>query len=185
MFDNKFLRKIIINELKEGNIKFAIYPFGENGTVFKRCLEDCFGISTYYIVDNFLSSYNPDIINLQQLKDVYKEDISVVLTMENEADNLSMEGELKALLPECKIVNLLNLRNKSLNCESCNINKFRVHSFLAEKNGKEPTVVMGKIKIRILYSSLVAWNAIETICRAFDKDETFDLRIIIGALYEE
>lgn len=42
-----------------------------------------------------------------------------------------------------------------------------------------------KIKVRILYTYSATWNSIVTICRAFAKDERYDVQVILGNSQEK
>lgn len=63
MSNYKVVRKRIKECLDEGWRKFIIFPFGENGMLVKKVLEEAFGITDIIIVDTELSKYNANIIN--------------------------------------------------------------------------------------------------------------------------
>ncbi len=55
------IRDKIKNLIDMGVKKFVIFPFGEEGMMTKKILNECFGIEEQFIVDNGLTKYNSKI----------------------------------------------------------------------------------------------------------------------------
>lgn len=85
---NRYIKanRVIENLIKEGYKRFILYPFGEQGMMIKRILNERYGIEEEYIVDNKLVelSKNDRIISLDKLKDIDISDIKILLTSDNE-----------------------------------------------------------------------------------------------------
>ncbi|MCM1231458.1 MAG: TylF/MycF family methyltransferase [Ruminococcus flavefaciens] len=85
---NRFLKADrVIRNLVEGGIKeFVLFPFGEQGMIVKRILNERYGIEEKYIIDNRLSkiSDNPKIISLEDIDSYDMDNITVLLTSDNE-----------------------------------------------------------------------------------------------------
>lgn len=69
----------IERSLSLGNKEFVIYPFGENGKLTKRILNEAFGIQEKYVVDNILCGTDSNIKSVEYLKEDYKKEEFVVL----------------------------------------------------------------------------------------------------------
>ncbi len=184
MFELNKIRNII-KEYVDGAVEqFIIYPFGANGMNVKNVLMDFFNLRACYIVDNEYSKYNPHIINSDKLKSVYRENMCIILTIENEEVNKLLEKELLEFVPGKNLVNLLALNSKQQTTESTHFNGigFRVsdfitsNSFIQVKKSSE-----GKIKVRIAHSNPNMWNALLSVCQAFYEDSRFDLVIIVSS----
>lgn len=185
MFNDASVRRILKKYIDEGKKQFAIYPFGENGVSVRDCLNDCFGIEPSLIVDNVYANYNEKIVRVSDLKKSYSQDMYILLTVENEGLNRELENGLLEFIPKNNIINLLDvIKMNSQNWEVGT--RFAMDSILpmtvAEKKVFEEKyrVETGKIKVRFLHSSLIMWNAVKTICESFERDERFDVLIILG-----
>lgn len=106
--DCNLIKKRLITYIKEGNKKFIIYPYGENGVYVKNILHDYFNISPRLIVDNTYCQYNPNIISFEQLKKEIQEDDYILLTIENDAINEEMQKDIERIHDKNKIINLLD-----------------------------------------------------------------------------
>lgn len=60
------IRSTIKKCLDNFNSNFIIFPFGENGMLTKRILNECFGINELFCIDNELWKYNNRIKNFEQ-----------------------------------------------------------------------------------------------------------------------
>ena len=107
MFDNAVVKKIVKGKIAEGQKKFVIYPFGENGLAAKTILNEYFGLSPIFVVDNEYAGLNPNIISLQCFKEKYDDSMCVILTIENSKSNMKMQNEL---LEFVDISNILNFQ---------------------------------------------------------------------------
>jgi len=106
MFESATIKRIIKKKIIEGNKRFAIYPFGENGLLVKTILYEYFGLSPVCVVDNEYADVNPDIISIHRLVEKYDESLCIILTIENSKINMSMQGELLNFAAKDRIVNL-------------------------------------------------------------------------------
>lgn len=85
---NRFLKadRVICNLIKRGIKEFALFPFGEQGMIVKRILNERYGIKEKYIIDNVLcqTSNNPEIISLEDISSFDMKKITVLLTSDSE-----------------------------------------------------------------------------------------------------
>lgn len=184
MFEINNICKIIKGYIDEKVEQFIIYPFGVNGLNTKNILMDFFNLHPCYIVDNEYSKYNQEIIDSSELKSVYKEDMCVILTIENKEANQLLEKELLEFVPRENIMNLLvlSLEHRNTITEKFNGIGFRIADFITTNcinninKSKER-----KIKVRIAHSNPNMWNSLLSVCRAFYKDSRFDLIIIVSS----
>ncbi len=77
------IRRTIEQLLDAGKREFIIYPYGEYGMITKKILNDSFGITEAFIVDNKLSKYNSNILSLDSCKNFNKEQYIVLFTCAN------------------------------------------------------------------------------------------------------
>ncbi len=186
MFKDKIIRKKIKEAIDKGASKFVIFPFGENGVAVRNCLRDCFGIEAELIVDNEYSKYNEKIVDIKALKKFYSQDIYVLLTVEDKKLNKKLEEEILEFIPNNRIVNFLDIVHERYNPQNRIGSSLMMDNILPltieEKNVLERKyrVGKGKIKVRILHGSLIMWNALRTICEAFENDARFDVLVILG-----
>lgn len=108
--DYQKIRIAIEQTLVRGGKNFIIYPFGEYGTITKKILNESFGIQEKYIVDNNLSKYNLNIMNLDFFKGKNVSDYTVLLTNANPHNYEEIRNNLKIfdssnvvdIFPRCK-----------------------------------------------------------------------------------
>lgn len=85
---NRFTKadRVISDLLKKGVRDFALFPFGEQGMIIKRILNERYGVKEKYIIDGRLSkiSDNPEIISLEDTDSMDMSNIIVLLTSDNE-----------------------------------------------------------------------------------------------------
>lgn len=85
---NRFLKadRMICNLVKKGVREFALFPFGEQGMIVKRILNERYGIKEKYIIDNVLchTSENLGIISLEDVDSLDMKNITVLLTSDSE-----------------------------------------------------------------------------------------------------
>lgn len=177
MFGVNYITKILKDNYKE-NGKYIIYPFGVNGVSVKNVLKNYFNIEPCFIVDNEYSRYNPKIINKELLKNIYKKDMHVIITVENDAINTQILRELLEFVPETNIINLKKNGNSANKNTKYDGEGFLLKDFLPKKIeyiGKTSK----KIKVRIVHRSSTSWNALRTICQAFIEDSLFDVLLIV------
>lgn len=75
---NKIMSSIEYH-VRNGKRNFVIYPFGENGKMTKRILNERFDIQEKYIVDNILCVADSTIKSVEYMKEDYEKDDFVVL----------------------------------------------------------------------------------------------------------
>lgn len=180
MINDSDIAKCLEIYVDSGIRKFVIYPYGGNGKKVKRILEEHFGIYPYVIVDNVLSKYREDILNFDELKQITEsnQDIYVVFTIEDDKLNGQLGHSLKKIVPEEHIINLMQKRFSKENGRDVYF-RFALKNIIPEliDSKKRETT---KIKVRILNFSRTTWNAIRTICIAFQEDELFDCLVLLG-----
>ena len=131
-----------------------------------------------YVVDNFYSSYHPDIIDFDTLKREYKDDMAVILTIQDKKINEEMQNSLCAFVPKENIINLRSNDERSLTYSMKRV--LSMESLEREDYNSQRDIHTGGVKVRIMHGTCHTWNAIRTICEAFHQDNMFDLKIIIG-----
>jgi hypothetical protein len=146
-----------------------------------------------FIVDNGLCKYNDHIISLEDFKKLYSDDIYVILTLKGDYSlNWMMEQELRTFVAGDKIINLLALSTLggSMLVKKNNLRQVTDQFDLAnilpgEKcDGGQPLVPVGtnnKIKVRLRHFTYNTWNSVKSICEAFEKDDKYDVLIIVDA----
>lgn len=80
----KCMTKIIKDLYTGGGIRFAIYPFGEQGKICKSILNVYFGIQEHLIIDNVLAKEYERIKILDELSDSDLKDVIVLITSDRE-----------------------------------------------------------------------------------------------------
>lgn len=177
-----FSRKLIIEKIKRcvdsDNSRFVIFPYGENGQNVKKILLDYFDLEPLFIVDDEFFKYNKKIINYEEFVKKYDENMIVILTAEDEALNTELYITLKEFVVEEKIINLK--RESQINIAGDG--RFEIKKFLPlKKNKKERMESENKgIKVRVFHDSVGTWNAMVSICKAFQEDNECDLGIILN-----
>lgn len=106
MYGDIFVRSLLEKYISQGIKKFVIYPFGENGVTVKNVLRNYFGLDPCLIVDNECSKYNHEIVNKEALKESYRKDMHIILTVERPDLNNKMYRELLEFVPLSNIINL-------------------------------------------------------------------------------
>lgn len=177
-----------MNLLDEGKRKIIIYPFGDNGQRIKDIMETCYGIAPFKIVDNTYSKYNREILNETELENIFDGSMTIILCIENKEKNNQIYSSLIRFIPKDQIINMNSLTKKSAGGENI-YNVLSLENILPNQRKindyKNATKVSNrKIKIRILNSGYGAWNntwnAVETICRAFEDDDRFETIVILA-----
>lgn len=184
MFAYETVKDCISEYIIDGAKSFIIYPYGDNGVRVNYVLDHYFFIKPKYIVDNIKSKSNKNIIDVKTLQNVYSESNYVILTVEREELNEQMLKELKAFVPDDKIINLLPYRNDNF-CLVWEKNraKLTLENILPGFERKTETVKSEqnrKIRIRVVHGHYPTWNVLKTLCEELQKDEAFDLKLIIG-----
>lgn len=178
MYNLSYISNLLKGYIDQKVNKFVIYPFGSNGVNVKNVLMDYFNLKPLYIVDNEYSKYNSLIINKEELRSIYQQDMYVILTVENQDINKKMLKELSQFVPQANIINLVKKENTDVKYFG---EGFLLRDFLPEMRKKSINNKLSKkIKVRIVHGYHTAWNAISSICQAFKEDSLFDVMLITG-----
>lgn len=79
------IRKVIEKQVLLGRKEFILYPFGEQGMLTKRILNEVFGIQEKGIIDNYLSKFNCNIKDLSCLLEKEYSNSVILITSDNVA----------------------------------------------------------------------------------------------------
>ncbi len=109
------IRNAIEEALRLGKKDFIIYPYGENGILTKRILNDSFGIKERYIIDNKLSCYNTNIKSLDYFQYTDHADYFVLFTCANSDLYKDVSSALYKYFPKDNVINIFEMNiNESL-----------------------------------------------------------------------
>lgn len=182
MFAPEIIKNCISEKIADGAKSFIIYPCGDNGNRTKDILLTYFSINPQALVDNKKASDSSDYININDLAKRYDSKSHIILTVENASINSQMYDELKKIIPEQKIINLLSYHNSKVNALKEKLkNNLCLSNILPYYNNSICCNDLGtKIKIRIVHGHFPTWNVIKSICEAILEDESCDLKLIIG-----
>ena len=111
MYDVNFIRDSLRKYIDKKLDKFIICPFGINGVNTRNILKDYFDLTPCFIVDNEYSKYNSAIINKHMLKDVWQQDMYIIITIENASENMRIVKEILEFIP---ISNIINLKSENV-----------------------------------------------------------------------
>lgn len=190
MFEQKFIIKVLKEYMDEGIKNYIIYPLGANGVNVKNCLQEYFGQQPLMVIDNGYARYNEKISGFKELKAKYMPDMYIILTAEGFDLNRELKSALMEFVPEDHIISLYDIvirdtREKNRLDNSLRF-RFTLDHILPQAEEDEKTCLdeykaeNGKIKIRFLHTVLFMWNALKTICEAFERDDRFDVLIVLG-----
>lgn len=177
MYSINFIKNLIKECIDKKESKFIIYPFGMNGINTKNVLKDYFDLDPSFIVDNEYSGYNSKIIDKETLRNVYQQDMYILLTIENADLNVEILEELLEFVPSTKIINYYE---KSIHRKiAVDGEGFLLSNFMPSLGASSTSCEMvNKIKVRIVHYTEPIWNSIKTICEAFRDDSLFDILLI-------
>jgi len=100
--------QIIKENINKYNDKeLIIFPFGEQGMLFKNILNYAYGIHEKYIIDNQLCKYNKHILSLHQLKNILCEKMLFFLTTTDKDLNKELYHIIETEFPDCEIINVI------------------------------------------------------------------------------
>lgn len=77
------IENVIKEQLRQGNQKFIIYPYGIAGYAVRRVLQERFSIEPVCVIDNYRYGAYDFIEKTEYLMDLDKEDITVLLATKN------------------------------------------------------------------------------------------------------
>lgn len=78
------IRQVLEKQILLGRKNFIIYPFGEQGMLTKRILNEVFGIQEKCIIDNYLSQLNPKLKKISCLLQKEYNNCIILITSDNE-----------------------------------------------------------------------------------------------------
>ncbi len=108
-FLHGMIKDVLIRMFEEyqGNIPpVAIYPFGKDGLFVKQVLNQQFGITEKYLVDNNLCKYNPNIISGRELMAIDEDTIIIVSIILPHVNSAICNELTNAHNPHLKVVNI-------------------------------------------------------------------------------
>lgn len=104
------IRSQIEKNMGEGETQFIIYPFGEIGLLVKRILNEQFGMKEAYVVDEKLSKYNREVLNLDELSRLDISSCKVFLSSTNKTIYAALKTNLLRITDETNIIELDGMR---------------------------------------------------------------------------
>ena len=177
----KEFRDFILPAVINGQRKFIIYPYGENGMLVHDYLRKLCDMEPLAIVDNALSTINPRIISYEQLSEMQLEDCCVILTIDNPKVNQEMYCNLKTLVAEEKIINICKNRLGRV-LEDVNYKDLLLAEIINTKSREiTQTLTKGTKKIRILVGGHCVWNTVLRLAEQLKEDIRFDFLAISSA----
>ena len=110
-YDKRYsmLCKRIEKALRQGKRDFIIYPFGMNGMMAKKILNERYLIRERYILDNKLCAFRSDIKSVAELSAFDAKNCLLLLTIENPK---YYEEVLEAVKPYFAVENILEVFSK-------------------------------------------------------------------------
>lgn len=184
MYSNSQIRQTLKELIDKGINKFVIFPYGDNGMLIKTILQENFNLSPQFIVDNVLCLYNENILSIGQFRGKYDSSMHVILCIENQNTNKKLHEMLLKFVDPANITNLTKSDNTIAELRS------RVERSVFSLENILPASVniqrlkdlekKEKIKVRILHSAYNFWNTAESICKAFESDDRYDIKVILA-----
>lgn len=95
---------------KSGGGEIVLYPFGDVGMRIKSILEEGYGISPIYILDNTLCKYNTAIKPLAYLKEIDCSSINVILASTNKGIYSEIKNNLLMYVNQEQIIELESMK---------------------------------------------------------------------------
>lgn len=147
------IKNVIEHNVKMGKKNFVIYPFGENGKLAKKVLNEEFGIQEKYVVDNILCKSDSSIKSIDYMREDWdKDDFTVLVVVFQHppttdiiyrqiADFVSMERLVDVLSPSVYFNPLLHyeevnistdIRHKATECIAREIYMNNISGAVAE-----------------------------------------------------
>lgn len=155
-FDEKYYRQIIndgINRMliEERTNEIVIYPFGKIGKLFKKILNNEFGIKEKFIIDKELSKIDSTIRNINDLIAVDVSKYTFVITSDLECIFEEIRDEIKRYVPQEKIFDLFDkvVIHRDVRIETLRLNAERINKYNVEGNVAELGVWKGDFAKKI------------------------------------
>lgn len=109
------IRKAIEKQILLKRRKFILFPFGEQGMLAKRILNEVFGIQEEYIIDNYLSQMNPKIKELSYLSQIDCSQYIILITSDNEKIYDELRGQVRKYVDDKYIVDIFERKQLDRN----------------------------------------------------------------------
>ncbi len=187
MFTTKHIKERIENVITSsgctGDMKFVIYPFGENGFHIKQILKECFGIDPYMIVDNKWSKYNANIVNTDELRKSDVDGAYVLLGIEDDILNKKMYEELSEIFPEERIINFRASHDSNLQIMSETYERLNVRNLFPDADFLKTDLKNKNKKINLVFYvkyAASAWSGIKSLYDCFFKDDKYHVVVVPG-----
>lgn len=150
---NQRIREVLQNQIEQGKRKFVIYPFGVNGKIAKKILNEEFHIHEKYVVDNVLSENDTTIKSIDYLReDYYIDDFVVLLVVQHKGSKTDIiHKQIADFVQIDRLVDVLSpstffnperhyedmqigkdIRNQTIECISREIYKNNIKGSIAE-----------------------------------------------------
>lgn len=101
------MRNAINKALNDGRKKFIIYPFGEQGQRFKEILNNEYGITEEFVIDNRAEASEEHIRRLKKLTPQMLENHTVFLVSDNLDIYFQLRNQLLELIPKKNVIDVL------------------------------------------------------------------------------
>jgi acetyltransferase-like isoleucine patch superfamily enzyme len=103
---HKKISHAIDESLKKNIQNFIIYPFGENGLLTKHILNHEYFRQEIFIIDNYKSLANTDILNVSILAKINVKNYGILLTIDNNKNYNVVRNELLKYVSNDKIIDI-------------------------------------------------------------------------------
>lgn len=101
------MRNAINKALNDGKKKFVIYPFGEQGRIFKEILNNEFGIQEEFIIDNNINFTTERIYRLKELTPKMLESYTIFLVSDNLDIYFQLRSQISKVVQNKNIIDVL------------------------------------------------------------------------------
>ena len=127
------IKKIIEVQLKLGEKKFIIYPFGKIGMYVEEILQKAYGVDVAFKIDENLYKFNSEIKELSFLKNINCSEYIFILASTNKKIYTELKNNLKMYVPDERIVEIQQTNNELSHKWTTKIGKY-CHGTLLTKN---------------------------------------------------
>lgn len=122
------IREAIEKQVLSQQKDFILYPFGEQGMLTKRILNEVFGIQEICIIDNYLSNINSNIKPLTYLPQIDCSHCIILITSDNEAIYDELREGVRRYVSDDKIIDIFEKKKEKVKENKCN--------YISERYGK-------------------------------------------------
>lgn len=96
LFCKAMAEAIGVNQRSKKNAEYGIFPYGYQGEIAKRLLQQKFGITPKYIIDNKWSNFNPNIVSLDAIAEIDNENLTIFIS----SDRNDIYDEIRVQISE-------------------------------------------------------------------------------------